>query len=421
MSTPADPYSILNKDPNRGKIVPKKFVKVHRLWPGKAPTWADEELPADEAPQELEKHSFQPAEKSALEERAHFKTEIIVGATSAAAEKDVAEEEREKIRRSVLANADQEDPDAFPEVESVPLPNVGAAVPNQPAKIIVPAPAPQDGSEQDQSEEEEESESEPEVQSKPLLKPIFVSKTSRGTLKDKEKEELEEQAKMEEAKKRRDEMKLETKMMIVKAINDEKNEQQKKGENDQDTAMPTDDDDVNESYEYEQWRIRELKRIKLDKDERETREKEKAEIERRRKLTEAERQEENKRLGTDETERPERTKYQFLQKYYHKGAFFQEKAKENPDHIYNRDYNAPVAEDTWDKSALPEILQKRRGNFGKKGNTKYTHLTSEDTTNFDPHFKVPEKVANKMLRKAAGFKGMGALDRPTRKDRPGAI
>ena len=30
-----DPYSILNKDPNRGKIEPKNFVKVHRYWPGK--------------------------------------------------------------------------------------------------------------------------------------------------------------------------------------------------------------------------------------------------------------------------------------------------------------------------------------------------------------------------------------------------
>ena len=106
--------------------------------------------------------------------------------------------------------------------------------------------------------------------------------------------------------------------------------------------MPTDDDDVNETYEYEQWRNRELKRLKLDKDEREEKEREKQEIERRRKMTDVERLEENKRLGTDETERKEKSKYQFLQKYYHKGAFFQNMAKGDEAHIYNRDYNAPV-------------------------------------------------------------------------------
>ncbi len=29
-----------------------------------------------------------------------------------------------------------------------------------------------------------------------------------------------------------------------------------------------------------------------------------------------------------------------------------------------------------DKSMLPEILQKRQGNFGKKGQSKYKHLTA---------------------------------------------
>lgn len=180
---------------------------------------------------------------------------------------------------------------------------------------------------------------------------------------------------------------------------------------------PDDNDELDTTYEYEQWKLRELKRIKLDKEEREEREREQQEITRRRNLTEEERQEENRKLGTDETERPERQKYRFMQKYYHKGAFFQHRARGEAAHIFNRDYNAPTADELWDKSALPAVLQKRRGDFGKKGNTKYTHLTAEDTTNFDPQYRVPKSVANKMLMKSAGYKGINQLDRSSLRSR----
>ena len=59
-----------------------------------------------------------------------------------------------------------------------------------------------------------------------------------------------------------------------------------------------------------------------------------------------------------------------MQKYYKSGGFFQGgagaggAAKEG---VYARDYNAPTAMDTVDKSGLPSVLQKRRGEFGKKG------------------------------------------------------
>jgi microfibrillar-associated protein 1 len=69
-----------------------------------------------------------------------------------------------------------------------------------------------------------------------------------------------------------------------------------------------------------------------------------------------------------------------MQKYYHKGAFYQD----SDDEVFKRDYNLPTPMEMQDKSMLPKILQKRIGNFGKKGQSKYTHLTSEDTSDLNP-------------------------------------
>lgn len=47
------------------------------------------------------------------------------------------------------------------------------------------------------------------------------------------------------------------------------------------------------------------------------------EIKRRRNLTDLEREEENLRLGTDHNMKKQKVAYNFMQKYYSKGAFFQ--------------------------------------------------------------------------------------------------
>lgn len=55
-------------------------------------------------------------------------------------------------------------------------------------------------------------------------------------------------------------------------------------------------------------------------------------------------------------------KWKFLQKYWHKGAFFQETsdnpyAKDDVDAVYTRDYSAPTGDDKLDKSVLPKVMQ----------------------------------------------------------------
>ena len=98
-----------------------------------------------------------------------------------------------------------------------------------------------------------------------------------------------------------------------------------------------------------------------DKNEQEEAEDEIAEVERRRKLTDAEREAENLKLGTDSNQKKEGVAYNFMQKYHHKGAFFQSNSTsdEQMKELFNRDFNMPTGEDKMDKSVLPAVLQKR--------------------------------------------------------------
>jgi len=68
MSGAADPYSILNKDPNRGKITQQKKITVNRLWAGKVPEWAETNQNINQ----------EKAHSKNISERKKFETEIIV-------------------------------------------------------------------------------------------------------------------------------------------------------------------------------------------------------------------------------------------------------------------------------------------------------------------------------------------------------
>lgn len=102
-------------------------------------------------------------------------------------------------------------------------------------------------------------------------------------------------------------------------------------------------------------------------------------------MTDEERAEEERMLrrdagdGKDEEEGgPQKRK--FMQKYYHKGAFYMDSSsvKDSTD-VRSKDYaSQPTLEDHVDKSSLPSVLQVK--NFGKRGRTKYTHLLDQDTT-----------------------------------------
>jgi microfibrillar-associated protein 1 len=62
----------------------------------------------------------------------------------------------------------------------------------------------------------------------------------------------------------------------------------------------------------------------------------------------------------------------------HEGAFY--RGGDEGDILEGRDFTAPTGEDAIDKSALPKIMQVRRGWGLKKGHTRYTHLADQDTS-----------------------------------------
>jgi microfibrillar-associated protein 1 len=119
-----------------------------------------------------------------------------------------------------------------------------------------------------------------------------------------------------------------------------------------------DTDDLDPSAEFDAWRLRELSRLARDKESRLLKESERAEIERRRALPEAQRLREDEEYArkTREIKMQEREERGFMDKFYHKGAFHQD------DEILKRRVSGKT-ESAVDVNLLPKIMQVK--NFGK--------------------------------------------------------
>jgi len=151
-----------------------------------------------------------------------------------------------------------------------------------------------------------------------------------------------------------------------------------------------DTDGLDPAAEFEAWRLRELARIKKEKEEERRREEERAEIERRRALPEEQRMKEDLEHAQNLREEKPKGQQKFLQKYWHKGAFHQVcpclipwsffkllTHVQDADILKRHDYTE-ATESTVDVSVLPKVMQVK--NFGKRSQTKYTHLVDQDTT-----------------------------------------
>ena len=147
----------------------------------------------------------------------------------------------------------------------------------------------------------------------------------------------------------------------------------------QEVDFVDDTDDVDPATERAAWKLRELKRIKRERDAIETAEKEREEIERRRNLNKEDRETEDKEfLDAQKEERDGKGKMGYMQKYFHKGAFFQDDAK--AEGLDRRDIMGSRFEDATNRELLPQYMQVRdMTKLGRKSGTKYKDLMSEDT------------------------------------------
>lgn len=312
--------------------------KARRYWPGKAPDWCDGAA-AEEADDLrtaclcLENKGLRrlkvaknQLEKQSMDHRRVRRPEVVSTVVQERETEEDEEKRRMRIREMRLLLGEEEE-----------------LLPHEEAEA------------EDESEYETESEDEQQLYITAMAKPaLFVPKPQRVTIA--ERARLEEWGRrLEElAKKRLEGRRVETRQIVVEEIRKE-GQADKMTLNDDEDGVDT-DDELNEAEEYELWKHREIARIKRARDG-------EPEI---KKMSISNKEYELTKLDPL-ARRPKKRQRRFLQKYYHKGSFFQEDADDT------RDFSAPTGEDKMDKSILPKVMQVK--NFGRSGRTKCSMRT----------------------------------------------
>ncbi|GAB4819558.1 hypothetical protein N2152v2_006604 [Parachlorella kessleri] len=434
------------KELNRGRV---EATKVRRYWPGKRPDWVkeDEEGQQDDDDESAEDEDEQQAPAEPAPEAAAVRTGIAAPvivkkaddprlrrlAGAQPAERSSARERHREVaepqvvrrrerpesgdedgagvgRRMGLSDEEEEDEEAVAARRAAVRERLRQQ--QELTQFQQQQEAAGDAvEEEEESEEEDDSEyttddSEDEaLGGRQLMKPVFVPKTDRETIQEREMLEKEEEQRAQQEKMRLEQRKDETREIVAQRVQEEEamaaNMQAgPKGLDEIDT-----DDEKDEEGEYETWKLREMRRIARDREEREREVKEAEERERWRTMSEEERQR-WLRLHPKTDAPSQKKKWRFLQKYWHRGAFFQNEADtgEGEDEgvvatIQRRDFSAPTGEDKMDKTMLPQIMQVK--NFGRRGRTKWTHLVSEDTTNFESPWAQNDVLRLKYNQKMA--------------------
>ncbi|KAK5167839.1 uncharacterized protein LTR77_007538 [Saxophila tyrrhenica] len=237
-----------------------------------------------------------------------------------------------------------------------------------------------EGEGEESEEEESSSDDEPK---KPMLAPKFISKAKRVQQASNGPTAEERAAEEERLRKEKADEMLQAQLEREAAAR----AAGKKFWDDEDIAPEDevdDTDNLDDEAERAAWKLRELKRVRRDRLAIEEKEKEREEIERRRNMTAEEREEEDRKyIEAQKEDREGKGKMAYMQKYFHKGAFFNTEGEQDEEvqAALNRDLaGARFADDAGDKAVLPEYMRIRdMSKLGKKGRTKYKDLKNEDT------------------------------------------
>jgi microfibrillar-associated protein 1 len=250
-------------------------------------------------------------------------------------------------------------------------------------------------SSEESEEESEESEEESDDDNLVAMKPVFVAAANRKSVPLDVLKSREDEASAQALAKRLEERRLQTLESVAKsqlhaaAANDDDDANGQSGGNGQvavDDWDPVEGDGLQEEVALWQQRekarvIRQLK-LQVEKEWRESEKQRRAAMSNAdRRLEDAEREaawkavqekeKEMEKMGEDG--KTKKKSISFLQKYYHRGAFFSDEV-----HVDKAVALAPTGEDVVDKKSLPAVMQVR--NYGKKGRSKYTHLADQDTS-----------------------------------------
>lgn len=206
----------------------------------------------------------------------------------------------------------------------------------------------------------------------PIYKPVFISKRQRDTLLSKPIQDESEEAIEARRQVELEERRLQSQRLVEETLKREL------AEKEIEEVFPEvdDTDGLDPEAEFEAWRLRELIRLKREKDAMLEREKEKEALEARRALPESERLEDDLKFAAESRASKPKGQQAFLQKYHHKGAFYSD-----AEVLKKHDFTAPTEGTTKRMELLPAAMQVR--DFGKMSRTKWTHLVKEDTTSQD--------------------------------------
>merc|ERR1712240_745491 len=138
------------------------------------------------------------------------------------------------------------------------------------------------------------------------LKPVFVRAKDRLTIQEREREDQKAKQAERELAKMAEERRRQTLRMVEAEVRKGLEGPAKDGETV--TLEQIETDDENDEVEYEAWKLREMKRLKRDREEAEAVAKEQEEL-----------RMELQKSPKVVTNKAAKGKYKFLQKYYHRG------------------------------------------------------------------------------------------------------